>query len=61
MMTDILYIYKKVDDLTPTLVIAIFSYLLQEILSKPYPKPFGIRLDLIKGSIKWFVKFVKLY
>jgi hypothetical protein len=40
---------------------AVLSYLLQERLSKLYRNPFGIRLDLIKGSIKWFVKFVKLY
>ncbi len=35
-MTDIIYIYKKADDLTHALVIAIFSYLLQERLSKVY-------------------------
>ena len=52
MMTDIIYIYKKADDLTHTLVIVIFSCLLQERLSKPYPKPFGIRRDLTRGYLK---------
>ena len=61
MMTNIIYTPKKADDLTPILVIAIFSYLFQERVIKTLSRTIWNKAGVVSREdrhVTWLVSKV---